>query len=112
MGPGGIDLQQLMQQAQQIQQQLANAQEDLAAAEVTGTAGGGLVTVTMSGTGEVKAVKLDPEAVDPDDVETLEDLILAAIHAATDEQRRLAEQTMGPLAGGLPGIPGLPGMPG
>lgn len=112
MGPGGIDLQQLMQQAQQIQQQLANAQEDLAAAEVTGTAGGGLVTVTMSGTGEVKAVKLDPEAVDPDDVETLEDLILAAIHAAADEQRRLAEQTMGPLAGGLPGIPGLPGMPG
>lgn len=112
MGPGGIDLQQLMQQAQQIQQQLANAQEDLAAAEVTGTAGGGLVTVTMSGTGEVKAVKLDPEAVDPDDVETLEDLILAAIHAAADEQRRLAEQTMGPLTGGLPGIPGLPGMPG
>lgn len=112
MGPGGIDLQQLMQQAQQIQQQLADAQEDLAAAEVTGSAGGGLVTVTMSGTGEVKAVKLNPGAVDPDDVETLEDLILAAIHAAAEEQRRLTEQKMGPLTSGLPGMPGLPGLPG
>jgi len=108
--PGQPDLQQLMQQAQQIQEQLVTAQADLADAEVTGTAGGGLVTVTTSGTGEVKSIKIDPSAVDPDDVETLEDLIVAALHAAAEEQRRLTEQKMGPLAGGLPGMSGLPGM--
>lgn len=109
MGPGQLDLQQLMQQAQQIQEQLTSAQEQLAEAEVTGAAGGGLVTVTMSGTGEVTAVKIAPSAVDPDEVETLEDLVVAALHAAAEEQRQLAEQTMGPLAGGMPGMPGLPG---
>jgi nucleoid-associated protein EbfC len=106
---GQLDLQQLMQQAQQIQEQLASAQEDLAAAEVTGSAGGGLVTVTMSGAGEVKSVKISPSAVDPEDVETLEDLVVAALQAAAEEQRQLTERTMGPLAGGLPGMPGLPG---
>jgi hypothetical protein len=111
MGPGGqLDLQQLMQQAQAMQQQLATAQAELADAEVTGTAGGGLVTVTLAGTGEVKAVKIDPSAVDPEDVETLEDLIVAALHAAAEDQQRLAEQKLGPLAGGLAG--GMPGLPG
>lgn len=113
MGPDGqLDLQQLMQQVQQIQEQVTNAQDELAGSEVTGTAGGGLVTVTMSGTGEVTAVKIDPSVVDPDDVETLEDLVLAAVHAAAAEQQRLAGEMMGPLAGGMPGMPGLPGMPG
>lgn len=101
-----------MQQVQQIQEQVTSAQDELADSEVTGTAGGGLVTVTMSGTGEVTAVKIDPSAVDPDDVETLEDLVLAALHAAAAEQQRLAGEMMGPLAGGMPGMPGLPGMPG
>jgi DNA-binding YbaB/EbfC family protein len=111
VGPGGqLDLQQLMQQAQLMQEQLATAQAELADAEVTGAAGGGLVTVTLAGTGEVKAVKIDPSAVDPDDVETLEDLIVAALHAAAEDQQQLAEQKLGPLAGGMPG--GLPGMPG
>jgi hypothetical protein len=114
VGPGGqLDLQQLMQQAQQMQEQLANAQAELTDAEVTGTAGGGLVTVTLSGAGEVKSVRIDPSAVDPDDVETLEDLILAALHAAAQEQHTLAEQKLGPFTAGLPGagggIPGLPG---
>jgi hypothetical protein len=113
VGPGGeFDLQQLMKQALDMQQQLADAQAELAAAEVTGSAGGGLVTATVSGAGEVKAVKIDPSAVDPDDVETLEDLVLAALHAAADEQRRLTERTLGPLGQGLGGgIPGLPGPP-
>jgi DNA-binding YbaB/EbfC family protein len=76
MRPGGQpNLQQLMKQAQKMQQQLAEAQAELAEAEVTGTAGGGLVSVTISGSGEVKSVKIDPKAVDPDDVETLEDLV-------------------------------------
>jgi nucleoid-associated protein EbfC len=113
VGPGGQpDLQQLMQQAMQMQEQLASAQAELADAEVTGTAGGGLVRVTMTGSGEVTTVKISPDAVDPDDVETLEDLVLAALHSAADEQRRLAEEKLGPLAGGLPGGGGLPGLPG
>lgn len=113
MDPGGQpDLQQLMQQALNMQQQLAEAQAELAEAEVTGTAGGGLVRVTMSGAGEVSAVKIDPSAVDPDDVETLEDLVVAAVHAAAEEQRQLTEQKLGPLTSGLSGMGGLPGLPG
>ena len=107
MFPGGQpDLQQIMQQAQQMQQQMAAAQAELAETELTGTAGGGLVTVTVTGTGEVTQVKIDPKAVDPDDVETLEDLVVAALHNAADAAQKLTEQKMGPLAGGL----GLPGM--
>ncbi|HEY3007102.1 MAG TPA: YbaB/EbfC family nucleoid-associated protein [Micromonosporaceae bacterium] len=101
-------MQQLMKQAQKMQEQMATAQAELAEAEVTGTAGGGLVTVVVSGTGEVRSVKIDPKAVDPDDVETLEDLVLAAVHNATEAARQLTEQKMGPLAGGLGGL-GLPG---
>jgi nucleoid-associated protein EbfC len=109
MRPGGQpNLQQLMKQAQKMQQQLAEAQAELAEAEVTGTSGGGLVTVTISGSGEVKSVKIDPKAVDPDDVETLEDLVLAAVHNANDEVRKLTEQKMGPVTGGMGGL-GLPG---
>jgi DNA-binding YbaB/EbfC family protein len=105
--PGGQpNLQQLMKQAQKMQQQMAAAQAELAETELTGTAGGGLVTVTVTGTGEVTSVKIDPKAVDPDDVETLEDLVLAALHNAADQARTVTEQKMGPLAGGL----GLPGM--
>ncbi len=110
MGP---NLQQIMKQAQKMQQQLAAAQAELAEATVTGSSGGGLVTVTMSGTGEVTGVKIDPSAVDPEDVETLEDLVVAALHAAAEEQRKLTEQTLGPLTQGLPGMGGgLPGLPG
>jgi nucleoid-associated protein EbfC len=105
--PGGQpNLQQLMKQAQKMQQQMAAAQAELAETELTGTAGGGLVTVTMTGAGEVTGVKIDSKAVDPDDVETLEDLVLAALHNAAEQSRALTEQKMGPLAGGL----GLPGM--
>jgi DNA-binding YbaB/EbfC family protein len=105
--PGGQpDLQQIMQQAQQMQQQMAAAQAELAETELTGTAGGGLVTVTVTGTGEVTRVKIDPKAVDPDDVETLEDLVVAALHNAAEAAQTLTEQKMGPLASGL----GLPGM--
>jgi DNA-binding YbaB/EbfC family protein len=105
--PGGQpNLQQLMKQAQKMQQQMAEAQAQLAETELTGTAGGGLVTVTVTGTGEVTSIKIDPKAVDPDDVETLEDLVVAALHNAAEQARALTEQKMGPLAGGL----GLPGM--
>lgn len=108
MRPGGQpNIQKLMKQAQQMQQQLADAQAEIAEAEVTGTAGGGLVTVTASGTGEFRSVKIDPKAVDPEDVETLEDLVLAALTNASEEIRKLTEQKMGPLSSGLGGM-GMP----
>jgi nucleoid-associated protein EbfC len=103
--PGGQpNMQQLMKQAQKMQQQLAAAQAELAETELTGTAGGGLVTVTISGGGEVRSVKIDPKVVDPDDVETLEDLVLAAVTNASEQVRKLTDQKMGPLTGGM-GLP-------
>lgn len=110
MQPGGQpDMQQIMKQAQQMQQQLMSAQQQLADAEVAGSAGGGLVTATISGTGELKSVTIDPKVVDPEDVETLQDLVVAAIRDANRAASELAKEKMGPLAGGLGGaIPGLP----
>jgi DNA-binding YbaB/EbfC family protein len=111
MRPGGgqPNMQQLMKQAQKMQQQMMAAQQELAQAEVTGTAGGGLVTATVTGSGEVVSVKIDPKAVDPDDVESLEDLVVAAIRDAARAATELAEQKMGPLSQGMGGL-GLPGM--
>ena len=109
MRPGGQpNMQQIMKQAQQMQQQIAKAQAELADAELTGTAGGGLVTATVAGTGELKSIKIDPKAVDAEDVETLEDLVLAAIHNGSEAVRELTEQKMGPATGGLGGL-SLPG---
>ena len=100
MFPGGQhDLSQLMQQAQQMQQQLVAAQEQLASEEVTGSAGGG----------ELTAVTISPDAVDPDDLETLQDLVVAAVRDAGRAANELAASRMGPLAGGLGGGLGLPG---
>ncbi|HCU52596.1 MAG TPA: YbaB/EbfC family nucleoid-associated protein [Micromonosporaceae bacterium] len=104
---GQPNIQKLMKQAQQMQEQLASAQAALSGTDVTGTAGGGLVTVTVSGAGEFKSVSIDPKAVDPDDIETLEDLVLAAVTNATEEVRKITEQKMGPLSAGLGGM-GLP----
>ncbi len=101
-------MQALMQQAAQMQAQLMAAQQELADAEVTGSAGGGLVRVTMSGSGELTDVIIDPKAVDPDDVESLQDLILAAVRDGSRQVAELASTAMGPLAGGLGGL-GLPG---
>ena len=100
---------QLLKQAQKMQQALAAAQEELANAEVTGSAGGGLVTATMTGSGDLVSVTISPEAVDPDDVETLQDLVVAAMRDAQRAVNELAASTMGPVTGGLGGGPGLPG---
>jgi len=109
MRPGGQpNMQQIMKQAQKMQQQVAQAQAELAETEVTGTAGGGLVTVVVTGLGEFKSIKIDAKAVDPEDVETLEDLVLAAIHNGSEAVRELTEQKMGPATGGLGGLT-LPG---
>jgi nucleoid-associated protein EbfC len=110
MGPGGQpDMQQLLMQAQKMQQALAAAQEELANAEVTGSAGGGLVTATLTGSGDVVAVTISPEAIDPDDAETLQDLVVAALRDAQRAVNELATSTMGPVTGGLGGGLGLPG---
>ena len=103
------NMQQLMKQAQKMQQQLMEAQAKLAETEVTGTAGGGLVTATVTGAGDVVSLKIDPRAVDADDVESLEDLVVAALRDAAANAQELQSSTMGPLAGGLGGL-GLPGM--
>ena len=98
---GAPDMSALLAQAQQMQQQLIKAQEQLAATEVRGQAGGGLVQVTMKGSGEVVAVAIDPKVVDPDDVETLQDLIVGALGDASKQVTNLAQSRLGPLAGGL-----------
>jgi nucleoid-associated protein EbfC len=88
-------------QMDQVQNQMEQMQATLAATLVTGTAGGGAVTVEMTGDQEVKAIKIKPEVVDPEDVEMLQDLILAAFKEAQDKVRAMVNKTFGPLAGGL-----------
>lgn len=116
-GGGQPNLQDLLKQAQKMQEQLVAAQEELADAQITGSSGGGLVTATVSGSAELKAIEIDPKVVDPDDVETLQDLVVAAVRAATEEARKVQQDKMGPIAGGLGGMGGgmgggMPGMPG
>ena len=100
----------LMAQAQQMQQQLLAAQEQLARTEVSGTAGGGLVTATVTGAGELTALVIDPTAIDPSDPEGLADLVLAAVRDANRAAAELQVQAMGPLAGLAEGGLSLPGM--
>jgi DNA-binding YbaB/EbfC family protein len=103
---------QLMKQAQKMQQQLEAAQAELAEAQVTGTAGGGLVTATLSGAGELLDLKIDPKVVDPDDVEPLQDLVVAAVRDANRAVGELAAAKMGPVTGGLGGLGGPAGLGG
>jgi DNA-binding YbaB/EbfC family protein len=105
-------MQQLMKQAQKMQRDMLAAQEELAAAEVTGSAGGGLVSATVSGSGELRSVTIDPSVVDPDDVETLQDLVVAAVRDANRAAQELASERMGPLTQGMGGLGGSLGLPG
>ena len=97
---GGFDMNALLEQAQAMQEQMQNAQSELANKTVTGSAGGDLVTVTMTGAGELTEVRIDPKAVDPDDTETLCDLVVAAVRDANHQVQALAQAAM-------PQIPGL-----
>lgn len=106
MQPGQPDMQMILEQAQKMQEQLMAAQAELASAEVTGQAGNGLVQVTMTAAQEVRAVRIDPKVVDPEDVETLQDLIVGALQDAAQAAQDLQAAKMGPLTGGL-GIPGI-----
>ena len=95
-----------MRQIEQLQSQLVAAQEALAEETVTATVGGGAVTVTMTGNQEVRAVRVDPNVLDPDDVDMLQDLLVAAFNEALAQSRKLVESRMAPFTGGL-NIPGL-----
>ncbi len=97
---GGMNMQALMKQAQQMQEQLKKAQEELKASEFVGSAGGGMVKVTVSGAKEVLAVSINPQAVDTDDLEMLEDLVTAAVNDALGKAAEKERELM-PMAGGL-----------
>lgn len=98
--------QRMMKQLQQMQQKMMQAQEDLANETVTATAGGGAVTVEMNGHHEVKSVKIDPDAVDAEDIELLEDMVLTAFNDALEKAQALAQERMGAITGNMK----LPGM--
>ena len=106
-----FDMNKMLQQVQQMQAQMAQAQEELAKERVQASAGGGMVTVTASGAGEIVEVKISPEAIDPDDPELLADMILAAVNEALRSAQALAESKLGGAAGlGDLGSLGLPGL--
>lgn len=106
-----MNIQQLLQMGQKMQAQMSQVQEDLNQQEITASSGGGMVTVTVDGKGHVKHVSIDPTVVDPQDVEMLEDLVLAALSEAQKKARDAYEQEMQKVAGGLPFPMKLPGLP-
>ena len=105
--PGGGGIQkQLMRQMEKLQRDMATAQEELGTLRVEATAGGGAVRAVANGQGELVELRISPEAVDPSDVEMLQDLVLAAVREALEKGRRLQEERMGDITGGL-SLPGL-----
>ena len=99
----------LAKMAQQMQARIAQAQEELHDATLETTAGGGAVRVVITGSQEIRSVAIDPAAVDPEELEMLQDLIVAAVNEALSRSKQLAEEKMSAIAGtmGLPGLPGL-----
>jgi DNA-binding YbaB/EbfC family protein len=104
------NMNQMMKQVQKMQADMMAAQESLKDETVEATAGGGMVSVTVSGDQVVKSVRIDPEAVDPDDVEMLNDLVLAAVNEGLRKSQELAAQKLGAVTGGLGGPGGLGGL--
>jgi hypothetical protein len=103
-----MDINNLMKQAQQMQEQLAQAQEEVAIQVVEASAGGGMVTVKATGDGRITEVKIKPEAIDPNDAEVLEDMVLAAVNEALRSAESLMQARVGGMMGDLGGL-GLPG---
>lgn len=106
MFPGGKNMKDLMKQAQKMQADMMKSQEELENKDFEASAGGGVVKVVMNGKYELKSLKIDPQAIDPDDVEMLEDMIVAAIQEAHSAVSEASSETMGKLTGGMK-IPGL-----
>ncbi|MGB3632610.1 MAG: YbaB/EbfC family nucleoid-associated protein [Rubrobacteraceae bacterium] len=101
----------MMAQVQQMQQQMQEAQEELANETVTASAGGGVVKATVTGSQELTSIEIDPEAVDPDDVEMLQDMVLAAVNEAMNSSQEMASKKLGGITGGLGDLGlNLPGM--
>jgi hypothetical protein len=96
----------MMRQVQKLQEEMLKAQEALSEETITATAGGGAITVVMTGQQEIQSISIAPEVVDPDDVEMLEDLVTAAVNEALQRSQELAAERLGALTGGLR-IPGL-----
>ena len=115
-GPGGMDMNQLMKQAQQMQAEMAKAQQQLKDEVVEASAGGGMVKVKMSGDLRLRELTIDPEAIDPEDAEVLADMVTAAVNEALRAAQERANERMGSIAGlgglGGPGGPAMPGLPG
>ena len=103
---GGGNMQQLARQAQKLQQQMAKMQEEIEAREFEATAGGGMATAKVNGKKELLSIEIKPEAVDPDDVDMLQDLIVAAVNEALRQAGEAMEQGMGKMTGGM-GLPGF-----
>ena len=103
-GPGNMN--QMLKQAQKMQEDMATLQEDLENREYTATSGGGMIEVTVDGKHNIKKLTINPDAVDPDDVEMLEDLITVAVNEAIGNAAKTAEEEMGAITGGL-NMPGL-----
>lgn len=106
-----MNIGQIAKMAQQMQAQMAQAQQELAETTLEATAGGGAVRVVITGAQEVRSVEIDPSAIDPDEVEMLQDLVMTAINEAITRSKELEKERMGAIAGGM-GIPGMPGLPG
>jgi DNA-binding YbaB/EbfC family protein len=108
--PKQPNMNQMMRQVQQMQADMAKAQEELKNEVVEASAGGGTVTVKITGALELREVRIDPAAVDPEDVELLQDLVLAAVNEAIRSSQELAEKRLGGAMGGLGGLEGLGGL--
>ena len=102
----GMNMQQMMRQAQKMQKELAKAQQEVAAMTFEGTAGGGMVSVTARGDMTIESITIDPEAIDPEDVEMLQDMICAAVNEAIRGINEMSNARMGAVTGGM-NIPGL-----
>ena len=102
-----MNIQKMMKEAQKMQERLAKAQNELAERTMEVSSGGGKINVTVNGAGDITAVKISKDVVDPGDVEMLEDLVLSAIREAQEAARKVQADTMGQVTGGLGGLPGL-----
>lgn len=105
--PKGPSMNEMLKQAQKMQEDVAKLQDELEAREYEVSAGGGAVNVKINGKKEVLTLDIAPEIVDPDDVETLSDIIIAAINEAIDRVEKTADEEMNKITGGMPGFPGL-----
>ena len=106
-----MNIGQIAKMAQQMQAQMAQAQQELAETTLEATAGGGAVRIVITGAQEVRSVEIDPSAVDAEEVEMLQDLVMTAVNEAIARSKELERERMGKIAGGM-GIPGMPGLPG